>query len=274
MKKLNLRELQEEELKILKSTVKFINDNKLNYYLAYGTLLGAIRHKGFIPWDDDIDIYMTRPDYDKLLEISKKHKISSNLEIIDYTLKNSRLPFAKVINKQIEINSISKEDRNLWIDIFPIDGLPDTEEETVKHYKKMRFHMGLIYLKTNSFKDIMKENKSIVNRVIKVCFKPIVMIIPMKYSSKKIIKLAKKYDYKNSKYVGGFIWGDGPQERILKKEIYSCKVDFEGEKFNAFKEYDKYLKNIYGDYMKIPDVKDQKTHHIDAYLMDDKIDEN
>lgn len=270
MEKLDLKELQNEELKILESTVKFLDDNNLEYYLCYGTLLGAIRHKGFIPWDDDIDIAMPRPDYDKLLKLSKEKDISDNLKIVSYSLKNAKLPLTKVINTDIEINSLSKIDKNLWIDIFVIDGLPDSEEELAKHYKKELFHKGLIYLKTNSFKDIIHEKKSVSNRLKKLILKPIASLIPISFSSKKMIKMAKKYDFEKSKNVGIYIWGDGTLERFDKKDIYTCKVDFEGKKYKTFKNYDRYLKQTYGDYMKIPKKEDQKTHYIEAYRVDKK----
>ena len=267
MERLSLKELQNEELKILESIVKFLDSHNLTYYISCGTLLGAVRHKGFIPWDDDIDISMPRPDYDKLIQLmlEGKESFSSGLLFNEISLGNTKLPFAKVINPNIEIKSLSKEDKYLWIDIFPLDGLPDSQEEIVKYYKKERFQMGLIYLKTNSFKDIMKEHKSIVNRLVKVCLKPIAMLVPIKYSSNKIIKLSKKYDYNNSKYVGVYIWGDGPQEKILKKDMADYKIKFENKTFNTYKNYEDYLKSMYGDYMQLPPEEDRKDHNIEAY---------
>lgn len=270
MGRLDLKEIQSEELKILESTVKFLDENNLEYYLVYGTLLGAIRHKGFIPWDDDIDIAMPRPDYDKLLEIAKKESISDNLKIISYSLKNSKLPLTKVINTDIEIKSLSNEDKNLWIDIFVLDGLPDNDEELKKHYKKELFHKGLIYLKTNSFSSIIHERKSIYNRLVKIMLKPIAHLIPISFSSRKIIKMAKKYDFSKSKHVGIYIWGDGISESIEKKDICNTKVVFEGKKFKTYKKYDEYLKQTYGDYMKLPENGDQQNHYIEAYKVKKK----
>ena len=267
MRLLSLKEIQKEELKILETTVKFLDEHNLEYYLCSGTLLGAVRHKGFIPWDDDIDIAMPRPDYDKLLELAKHERISNNMRIVSWDLKNSKLPFAKVINEDIEIKSLSKLDNNLWIDIFVIDGLPDSEEEVNKHYKNMLFQKGLIYLKTNSFKDIMKEKKNIKNRLLKVFLKPFASLIPISFSSKKIIKLAKKYDFNKSKNVGVVIWGDGTQEKMSKKDLVSDYVEFEGKKFKAYKDYDKYLKRTYGDYMKLPKEEDRQCHYIEAYKL-------
>ena len=98
-KYLSLREIQKEEEKLLKITVDFFEKNNLNYILEGGTLLGAVRHKGFIPWDDDIDLSMPRPDFDKFIELSK----NSNLDVTYSELGNSPFAFAKVINKNIHL---------------------------------------------------------------------------------------------------------------------------------------------------------------------------
>ena len=102
--KLNTREIQLEELNILKETIKFLNNNDIKYGLHAGTLLGAVRHKGFIPWDDDIDIYLTRPNYNKFIDCVKKeqNKIGS-FNVISIDLNNSYIPFAKVTNPKIII---------------------------------------------------------------------------------------------------------------------------------------------------------------------------
>lgn len=265
MKKLSLKEIQDEEFKILEETVKVLDKNNLKYYLVYGTLLGAIRHKGFIPWDDDIDIAMTRPDYEKLLEISKNNPFPEGLVLSDYTLGTSRIPITKVINKNISVNSLSKEDRYLWIDIFVIDGLPTKDEDIIKKYKKGKFHQGLIYLKTNRFSDILKEKKSLKNRLLKVFLKPFAMIIPMEFSTKRTINLAKKDDFETSTNVGVYIWASSLGNKLLKKDLETCQVEFNGKKFTTFKNYKKYLKKVYGDYMKLPPVEMRKTHEVEAY---------
>lgn len=139
MIELNKKEIQNIELNILLEFSKFCNENKLRYYLVGGTLLGAIRHKGFIPWDDDIDVCMPRPDYE--LFISNFHSDNSCLKLCCNKFGNLKAPFAKLKDtRTIVVNDILVNDNdidtNLWIDIFPVDGLPDSECNRKKHIKK------------------------------------------------------------------------------------------------------------------------------------------
>ena len=165
MKQLNIREIQLEEVEILKEFIKFANENNLKYYLSGGTMIGAVRHQGFIPWDDDIDIAMPRPDYDRLINLAKTKKISEELEIKSLELGNLAYPFVKIINKNIDIVSKSAEDKNLWIDIFPIDAVPSDYEEQKKLIKKVMNYKGIIYLHNTKAKDILKE-KTVSERLI------------------------------------------------------------------------------------------------------------
>ena len=135
MRMLTLDEIHYEEKEILKETVKFLDEHNLTYFITYGTLLGAVRHGGFIPWDDDIDLVMARPEYNKFVEYLKEHgnKISGNLEVIGLELNNSDFPILKIINKNIRVNEKDKADQYLWLDIFPLDATP---KDNAKFFKK------------------------------------------------------------------------------------------------------------------------------------------
>lgn len=263
---LTLRELQLEELKILKDLAKYLNENNYTYFLCAGTLLGAVRHKGFIPWDDDIDILMPREEYSRLIKEYNQNPIKKDYTLKALELNNSGYPFAKLVTNNIVIESKSAEDKNLWIDIFPIDGYPDDYDESLKLEKRILTRKGMIYLHTTSFKNIWKEKKSVKNRILKMFLKPISMLVPVKTSAKKIQKMATKYKYSTSKYVGGSVWGYGIQERMEKEKVFSsaAELEFEGEKFCAPIGYKEYLSNIYGDYMKLPPEEKRVTHNIIA----------
>ena len=270
-KKLSLRELQLEELKILKDTVKIIEKYGLRYSLCGGTLLGAIRHKGFIPWDDDIDICMPRDDYDKFLQIIKNEKIHDDYEVLSNELNNSIYPFSKVINKQICIEAKSSVDKFLWIDIFPIDGLPNDDRLVTKQIKKIEFRKGIIYEKTTSFREIWKERRPVINKVLKVILKVVSYLIPINIISKQMNKIARQYNYDKSEDVGGYIWGYGSREKMAKKFVDPfIDVDFEGEKFKAFNGWNVYLTNLYGNYMKLPPEEKRIDHKIIAIKAQEK----
>lgn len=260
---LSLKEVQLEELKILHNVVKYLDKHKLTYCLCGGTLLGAVRHKGFIPWDDDIDISMKREDYEKFLEYSKTEKIDDSYEVLCIEKNNSTRTFCKVVNKNLPITSKSKEDKYLWIDIFPLDKLPESLEEAKKVIDKNLFLKGQIYLRTTKIKDIMKEKKSLKNRIIKIILKPITYRHSVKYYAKKIIKNARKYENNNSSKLADAVWPDGYQS-IFNPEWFEKteKIEFEHEIFNAPCGWKEYLSNGYGNYMELPPEDKRISHNI------------
>lgn len=268
---LTLEQIHAEQKNMLEEIDKFCKKEKITYYICGGTLLGAIRHKGFIPWDDDVDILMPRPDYEKFHEILKKYNYHLNESLIFRSFKynNLLLPFGKVMNTKFKMQTHYYEnefDNYLWVDIFPMDGLPESNKKTEKIYKKVLFLRKV--LATIEVKDEIIENES-RNRWIILPKK-----ILRKYYNKKsrvirlinrIDKISKKFDFETSKYVGGVLWGYGPQEKLLKSEVTSTKVVFEGMEVNTFSCYDKYLTNLYGDYMKLPPIEKRITHQIKIY---------
>ncbi len=265
MKTLSLREIQLEELEILKTSAAFFDKHHIKYTLAGGTLLGAIRHGGFIPWDDDIDIIIPRPDYLRLIEILKNEKIGEyNFQCFESGTLD--YPFAKITNPKIKIKSKSAIDNNLWIDIFPADGIPSDKREQEQLFHHINLQKGRIYLKTTSFSVIWHEKKSLANRILKVLLKPLAHLHSVKYYSKKIQEYVLKTPYETSEYAAEAVWGYGVQE-IMPKTVFEQykKITFEKQKFSAVKEYNYMLAKIYGDdYMQLPPKEKQICHHITA----------
>lgn len=274
---LSAREIQLEEKKILDQVVVFLEKNKLNYFLCGGTLLGAIRHKGFIPWDDDIDIAMPRPDYDKMQKLINNNNniLGKRLYFHSIESKNLNMPFTKVYNHDIEIYDWrykDKYEKYLWIDIFPIDGFPENDDECKKWFKKRNNYRKIMLYKKMSNEFIFSK-KGIIKKLIKFILKYFSKIFPENFLSKKIISLTKKYSYETSKYTGCYVWGYGPQEK-MKKEDYEKYIDveFEGAKYKGIKEYDKYLTNLYKDYMQLPPEEKRVTHNFKAWRIEDEKD--
>ena len=267
--KLTHREIQKEELKILLEFDGFCKEYNLKYYLCGGTLLGAIRHKGFIPWDDDIDVCMPRPDYIRLLEIfPKQYKDKYFLRCPERN--NSPLPFIKLMNKNIKIKSLSIDENmesNLWIDIFPIDGLPENMNEVKKIYKRRYIYGTLLLLKFSKV-----GNFKLKRRIQRYIGKLIASLFSDEFFRNKIIKLVDIRNYDKYKYVGIVTWGlYGVGERMLKSEFNkTIYVDFEEYKFPAFSCWDSYLKGIYGKYMELPPIEKRITHSLKAYKIKDE----
>lgn len=259
MKRLTKRDIQRNELNILIAVKEICNSNNLKFYLSGGTLLGAIRHRGFIPWDDDIDVCMPRADYEKLKNANLKEEFES-IEVY----KSDTLPFIKLVDKNVRVLSqYGTLDNYLWIDIFPVDALPDDINSVRKIYKKAEFYRRLLYLG----KAKLGEGKNILKKVGKYFIKPFVKLYSEERLTRKLEQLALEIPYESSNYVGaitGGLYGEG--ERMLKIEFEkSIFVTFEGYDMPTMSCWDSYLKGIYGDYMKLPPEDKRKTHDMLVY---------
>lgn len=265
MKELSLDEIQNIELDILVEFSNFCNENKLRFYLCGGTLLGAIRHKGFIPWDDDIDICMPRPDYEEF--IKKYNSEDSRLKLFSNALGNMNVPFAKLkrLDTKIKNNTVGDVDTCLWIDIFPVDSLPDDAREQKLIFKKAKVFRTLLSLAhSNGI-----TGKTFLRRICSFILKPLVKLIGDKWFIDKLNSLAKKYTYGTTASVGCIVWGlyGYPGEVMKRKEFEKIEImNFCKYKMPVFSCWNKYLIGCYGDYMKIPDIDKRYTHKYRAFI--------
>ena len=269
MKKLTLREIQLEELNILETAVQTFNKKGIRYYLWGGTLLGAVRHKGFIPWDDDIDIFMPRPDYDRIINLVKNDEslFGKNIIVKAFELNNSYYPIMKICNKNITVENDLGIDEYLWIDVFPIDGLPDSDVKIKKNFKKSLRWRKLFLTSLMDQKYIENHDnklKKIARYIVKGLYKG-----KEKKLVSKIIKLSRKYDFNKTEKVGVTVWSNITREVITKDMLEVEPIEFEGKVFNAFKGKEYFLSESYGDYMTLPPVEKRVSHEIIAYKSDD-----
>ena len=265
---MDLRELQLKELDILKECLKIIKKNNLRYYMLGGTFLGAVRHKGFIPWDDDIDIGMPRDDYDKFCEIAKRElkkplSLSRFLEV-----KNHNEYISRVVNEDILLfrdDSKVHKSVNLWIDIFPLDGLPNNNILRNLHKIHLLFLRVLLqYSKFNKGVNIKKERNLVETLLIKIG--PIVSKL-CRFDTKKrllaIDKSLRRYRYDQSEYVVNFMGAYKFKEMFPRKIYEDCmEYQFEDLFLSAPRDYDKVLSQMYGEYMKLPEENQRFSHSI------------
>ena len=266
--KIERNDIQKLELDILRNFIEFARFNHLTVFLSGGTLLGAVRHKGFIPWDDDIDVCMPRKDYDFF--VHNYNGWSDHLEVRSNLLNNFGAPFSKIVDLRTEIDHRFTEDgidKHLWIDVFPVDGLPEDVTLVGQIYKKCSFYRKILLL----CKAKLGEGKSVLRKYSKYILKPMASIYGEQRCINKIESIAAQYPYDEYKYVGVITWGlYGVGERMLKSEFeQAVEVEFEGHKFPTFSCWDSYLRGLYGDYMQLPPVEKRKTHDMVAYLIDE-----
>ena len=257
LQELTIKELRSIQLDILEDVNDFCKKNSINCFLAYGTLIGAIRHKGYIPWDDDIDIMMTRPDYEKF--ITNYHSDKYNILNVDL---DPRYPysFSKIHDpstKVVEYSSL-KFDIGVNIDLFTIDGLPNTENKRNTYTRKLMRYIRLKEIKRIKFSKNRKMSKTILLFLLKTG----IFFIPSQFVIKRLVKLIKQYDFNKSSFASELNFFQ--KNRVFRKELFmdSVNVVFENKIYKAPVGYDIWLKTIYGNYMELPPVEERKTHHV------------
>lgn len=251
MVELNKEEIHQYLLDCMQYLHEICEKYNLYYILCSGSCLGAVRHQGFIPWDDDIDIFVPRNQYDKLINVLANE---SNI-YLPMTYKNKfdyYLPYCKLVDtRTVLFHGVERQisQMGLFIDIFPIDGLPNNIDSREKHIKQIM----------KIYKLIRVTNGIHTNNLLKNTIKKMLgHLFNSKKLCQKIDLLATKYPLQDSKYAMDIVWGTKPflyedvKDRIL--------VPFEDHYFYIPKNYDHYLKTIYGDYMKLP-AEDQRVSH-------------
>lgn len=258
MRKISFEEQRTIQLQLLQQVSTFCQENNLKYFLAYGTLLGAIRHKGFIPWDDDIDIAMPRSDYERFIRtFNDAFQYSKVVDM--YSNKKYGFAFAKVHDIRTIVNETQyhQDCFGVYVDIFPIDGIKDE----MQIYKSLRLRK-LLHTKKANFTQ-RKLSKKIINFFGKIVLFPFSVHFLLEQADKN----AKKYAFGTTQKAACIVDPFGPRE-IVDTSVFVSTIDheFEGNKYKIPIGYDKWLTSIYGDYMKLPPIEKRVTHHVsEAY---------
>jgi lipopolysaccharide cholinephosphotransferase len=274
MRKLSMDEVKQRELEILLAFDGLAKEHGIRYSLAYGTLLGAVRHRGFIPWDDDIDIVVPRPDYEQLLGLIRSGELDGGkFEFVGYELGNFPMPFTKMVDPTIHVHDIATKvsiPLSLWIDIFPLDGVPGDDGAWAEECSRAQTCKNLIKVGNYRF---LGAGKGLGKRIAKMIAMPFVMLFRMNDKAEKdVIGLAKSEPlYEDAEFVADVVWGPyGTGERFDKSLLDSlASVEFEGHQLPALAGWDAYLTGIYGDYMQLPPAEKRVAHGVEAWIEED-----
>ncbi|MFR7677767.1 MAG: phosphorylcholine transferase LicD [Acutalibacteraceae bacterium] len=268
MNKISDQEIKAIELHVLKTLTNYCDKNGIRYFLSYGTLIGAIRHQGFIPWDDDIDVVIPRPDYMRLIKLLGNQEISFCKLSSPYNNRDHFLPYSKIYHIETEKIEEGVQYRGtplgIDVDIFPLDGVPEDERKAEKFYKvqKKLFRWSVL-----SFSPYEKS-PNMIRTALRYIRMFLVKLVGNYHWIILLNKRALKYPYEGSKMVGVPVIG---YDNVLKRINRSCfdesiPVHFEGEVYLAPKGYDEFLRTLYGDYMQLPpEDKRISTHLYEAY---------
>lgn len=268
MGEISLRELQNKSLEIALYFKDFCNEHGLLFYMCGGCCIGSLRHKGFIPWDDDVDVFMPRDDYEKLKELwpkyantekyacvyADKNRVDGNLFI---TIRDNETTAIKPYQVDMDIS------HGVALDVLPLDGWPDG-----KMKRKMQVFWALVYSLYCAQTVPVNHGKA-----VSVAGKIALTLVPSKKLRYKLWKLAErkmtKYPIKKCNYITELCSGPYYMKKQYPREAFdkAIWVDFENVKMPIPQGYDVYLRTAFGDYMKLPPKEKQKPHH-DAIFID------
>ena len=252
---MDIKSLQKKELEILAYVHDFCCEHRLTYWLFHGTLLGAVRHNGFIPWDDDIDIAMPRSDYEKFIKLydNRKYRVVSPGD------EGYIYPFAKVVDDNYPIREKSRFDCGigLYIDIYPVDSLPEDKRKAEKLIKRL-WHYKILW-------------SGAVNRKNPEAGNPLRRIYSRIFNQKRTAKLTADTDayvrrkseenIKSSIYYSDFSAGKKYIEKYDVEDFRPVLHSFEDREFYIPCGYDRVLTVLYGDYMTLPPEDERVPKH-------------
>ena len=271
MKELSLREIQLAELEILKKFARICEEQGFRYYLFFGTLLGAVRHQGFIPWDDDVDVMMPRGDYERFLAYCAEQAASLKpYRIMHWTTNEQYIyPIARFCDTryQVDYDNAADYGLGLFVDIYPFDGSGDMAEVAQRIYATSAIKADLIYQAGTT-----RFEKSSSGNPIRTCIKFIEYGVAKCLGARRLIisaeKMAKRRPFEDSKYIQCVVW-PGYRCKLFEREKMEkdAVLRFEDADFRVPADYDHVLSVCYGDYMKLPPESEQIAHHYyKAYL--------
>lgn len=261
--KLSPDEVKKHELELLCYTVDFLDANGLRYSLYGGTLLGAVRHQGFIPWDDDIDICMPRTDYEKLIELAES--IQEPYRLISGTnCETYSMPFAKMQDTRFRTRQAfaGAYPQHLWIDVFPIDGVPDDVNDQEKLIRRITLFKKI----ANSCWLDQGDEANLAKRTIRRAFRSFANTATERKVREKRDELIRSIPFEKAQHVSCLASFCRKPWRVPRDAfLEAVSVEFEGKTFWAMSCMDEFLAAVYGNYMELPPVECRVNHSLEVW---------
>lgn len=262
-----LRKIGAIQLELMDEVHRLCIENNIRYYMAYGTLLGAVRHKGFIPWDLDIDVVMPRKDYERFKQVCQK-QLDDRYSYVDReSFRSYGRPHALIAHKETRL--FCKYDRvnpklmelGVYIDIFPLDNAPEEEKERKQHAKKLN---RIRKLKDKRLMYCYSFKKW--RRFLHYAIAATLIWIPVPWLNRYQQKQMQKYNRSETNVVCSMAGGYAYEKECMPVEIFSDPVllEFEGRLFYAPRKYTQYLTRLYGDYMQLP-PEEKRQANLECY---------
>jgi lipopolysaccharide cholinephosphotransferase len=256
----SVQEIKDIEFEVMKYVNETSKKLGIQCFLSGGTLLGAIRHKGFIPWDDDVDLMLKRQDYHRLIDAINRDTRSPYKALTYRTDSQYYYPFAKVVDTRTGISENVRmpiSTVGIGVDIFPIDGLPKSEVKQKRHFSIIGFlrkYYEYVYKINSDTRPMNKAHEWMYRTFLRTL-------------SRLINSIAVRHSFDGSSLVAVSVWGYGLKERIARSRMNrAVTVEFEKEEFFAPLGYDNYLRNLYGNYMQLPPkAKQHAGHNVTAW---------
>lgn len=261
MKKMTLKDVQSVSLDILSDVHEFCVNNNIKYSLAGGTLIGAIRHKGFIPWDDDVDIVMPRPDYDRFMKTYHSNKGYKALSLVND--KNVYVAYGRVYEDELTIAKTTipwtNRTTGLWIDIFPLDGCEDDIDIVAKRINRIRRYARLAFIQ-RSVRFSYSQCNGIAKKLKWIIKKPTLLLGNI---AKKWDKECRTVAYGTTNHICAYSFVRYGVKEFRPIETFADTkiVQFEDRQVCITTGYDQFLRLQFGDYMKLPPAEKRVPIH-------------
>lgn len=253
----SMDEMKSIQLDIMQKLHDYCEENRIEYCLSHGSLIGAIRHKGFIPWDDDIDVFMTRDEYNKFCKLFPKDQEKYGLKMVNaFTETYLGRPMTKIIDMRtrlIEPNYLYDDEIGVNVDIWPVDGVLASEESQTKRCNKIKMQINLMYARILKFRACKNSKERLAH------------LVSLPFAAKKIVyKIDAELSsvpFSTSDKVSCYV---DPYKKEFERVWFEKRrlAVFEDRMFYVPEEADKILMVLYGDYMKLPPEEKRQPHHV------------